>query len=316
MSVSKVTFSDQQWGELLQQIEQGECTPFIGPEAFASYIPPTVRAEEWAAANNYPLQDLEDSHVLAKVAQYLAINNPDKDYLYPKRVLSQALKKVPIPNFASKDNQNTPYAVLADLPFSIYITTNYDYFMEEALKSKNRKYVSDFCRWNGKLADYAERILGLESKLKRSEYVPTKDNALVYHLHGNIDIPISMVLTEKDYIAFAIQLNKEETITLPPLIRKALATTKLLFIGYSLEDLTFRVIFHGISMLLDVDRPVSFAVQLPPTFSTEEKQKLAQEYLNSYTNDMFKVVVYWKDTQQFIEELRIRWDNYQANKGQ
>ena len=115
MTVSEVSFSDQQWRDLLQQIDQGQCTPFIGPEAFAPYIPPLVRAKEWAAANKYPL---EDSHVLAKVAQYLAITNPNKDPLYPKRVLSQELKKVSTPNFNSKENENTPYAVLAGLPFS------------------------------------------------------------------------------------------------------------------------------------------------------------------------------------------------------
>jgi hypothetical protein len=187
--------------------------------------------------------------------------------------------------------------------------------MEEALKSKNREPISDFCRWNNELAKYAER-LGLESKLKRTQYKATTAKPLVYHLHGVIDIEPSIVLTEKDYIDFVIHLNKEdEKVMLPPVIRIALARTHLLFIGYSLEDLTFRVIFQGISMLLDEMRPVSFAVQLPPTFDTPEKQKMAQEYLSSYTSNIFKMDIYWGKTQQFIEELRAKWDSFQANPG-
>jgi hypothetical protein len=312
MSLSVATFSDEQWEGLLREIDQGECIPFIGPEAYDPWIPPSVeRARKWAEANNYPL---EDSHVLAKVAQYLAINNPNKD-LYPKTVLSQELRKVRTPNFASKEYENTPYAVLADLPFSIYITTNYDYFMEEALKSKNRKPVSEFCRWNSDLVKYTEDI-GLESKLKRSEYEATRDNPLVYHLHGVIDHEQSMVLTERDYIAFVIELNKQdEKLMLPALLRTALARTKILFIGYSLEDITFRVIFQGINMLLKSYRPVSFAVQLPPTFKTSpDRQELALKYLSSYTSNMFNMVVCWSDTKKFIEELRIRWNRYQVNK--
>jgi SIR2-like domain len=45
---------------------------------------------------------------------------------------------------------------------------------------------------------------------ENSEYKPKPNEPLVYHLYGDIDIPGSMVLTEKDYIDFVIFLNKEE----------------------------------------------------------------------------------------------------------
>ena len=62
-----------------------------------------------------------------------------------------------------------------------------------------------------------------------------------------------MVLTERNYIDFVINLNKnDEKLTLPSTIRTALAAaSSLLFIGYSFEDLTFRVIFQGVISLLD-----------------------------------------------------------------
>ena len=46
-----------------------------------------------------------------------------------------------------------------------------------------------------------------------------------------------MVLTEKNYIDFVINLNKnDEKLTLLSTIGTALAASSLLFIGYSFED--------------------------------------------------------------------------------
>ena len=73
-----------------------------------------------------------------------------------------------------------------------------------ALKSKGKEPVSEFCRWN----NYAEAA-GIESKLlKKSKYQPTVSQPLVYHLHGDIDVPQSMVLTENDYIDFIVTLSR------------------------------------------------------------------------------------------------------------
>src|SRR5918995_270341 len=121
-----MSLNDQQWDDLLNAIKERKCTPFIGAGASSSWLPLGAEvAQKWAMQNNYPL---EDSNDLTKVAQFLAMQNSNKD-LYPKTKLSKEIKKVSIPNFASKEYENTAYAVLADLPFPIYITTNYDYFM-------------------------------------------------------------------------------------------------------------------------------------------------------------------------------------------
>ena len=41
------------------------------------------------------------------------------------------------------------------------------------------------------------------------EYKPDKDNPLVYHLFGRLDIPESLVLTEDDYFDFLVGVTKE-----------------------------------------------------------------------------------------------------------
>jgi hypothetical protein len=71
--------------------------------------------------------------------------------------------------------------------------------MEAALRSKGKDPVSEFCRWNDHIKEYA-RQAGIHSIFdKGTKYVLTEVSPLVYHLYGDIDTPRSMVLTDKDY---------------------------------------------------------------------------------------------------------------------
>ena len=297
---------ESQWSLLVRMIQTGKCTPFIGPQVYERWLPAPVKmAKEWADKYGYPL---EDSHVLAKVAQFLELNRE-----IPKLILSEELSKIRPPDFGLDQFKDTPYRILAEFPFPIYITTNYDYFMEKALKDKFRTPVSETCRWNPK-PDEEEFELGT----KKSKHVPTIEHPLVYHLHGVLDKPESMVLTEKDHINFIINLNKiEEKELLPPAVRTALAKSSLLFIGYGLEDITFRVLFQGISVLSNERQAINVAVQLEPSFAenqvhAENKAKLAQKYLDTYTTEMFQVQAYWGTADQFLLELREKWNKFRV----
>jgi hypothetical protein len=296
--------SDEDWEELLYAIKDKKCTPFIGAGACAPWLPLGKDvARDWASKHNYPL---EDSYQLSRVAQFLAIENGND--LYPKNVLSRELKQKKSPEFSLEEHRNTPYAVLADLNLPIYITTNYDHFMEAALKSKGKEPVSEFCRWN----NYAEAA-GIESKLlKKSKYQPTVSQPLVYHLHGDIDVPQSMVLTENDYIDFIVTLSRgDDNSLVPPIIRRTFADTILLFIGYSLEDINFRIIFRNIVDFLGVRFQLqSIAVLLPPKYLSGDKVDQAQKYLDQYTKNIFKIHVYWGDASEFSAELRNHWDRF------
>lgn len=156
---------------------------------------------------------------------------------------------------------STLYAVLADLDLPIYVTTNYDFLMEEALRGRSRgrkEPVSGFCRWNDKLA---ETPLEYDRK-----YKPTESRPFVYDLHGYIDKPESMILTERDYFDFVIYLNKEkETDIHPSFIITELPRSSLLFIGYNIQDINFRSIFQGaLSFIGGKSQTISVAVQIPP----------------------------------------------------
>ena len=154
-----------------------------------------------------------------------------------------------------------------------------------------------------------EPTVGIDLKYRPTTipYKPTPSEPLVYHLHGISDIPQSMVLTEKDYFDFAISLAKmKPTEALPSWVNKALAGS-LLFMGYRLEDITFRVIFQALTAIIDEGllRPVSVAVQLPP-----KSLGAAQNYLKLYTKKMFEVDVCWGNLKDFCTALRQQWNNH------
>jgi hypothetical protein len=304
------------WNDLLKLIDQQKCVPFIGPNAYCfpgSEVLPLIRsnmeiAEEWIKEYVYPFggsdlfeECIEDgSYKLARVAQYLAI---EKGEMFPKLLLGEYLGRTEPPDFSDPKYKNTPYALLADLDLKIYVTTNYDRLMEMALESKGKHPVTESCRWNDKLSDPFTR---------NAKYKPDKDKPLVFHLQGDINLPKSMVLTEKDYFDFIINLDEK---MLPSIIRQELPWSSLLFIGYTLQDINFRTIFQGVLSLLErKPSATSVAVQIPPIADNDRKTKFILKYLNQYTEKIFEVYAYWGNVTRFVTEFRERWEKFQRDK--
>jgi hypothetical protein len=292
-----LNISQSDWTSLIQQIRNNRCIPFIGAGACQPWLPLGSKiAYDWSEEYGYPL---DDKWQLDKVAQFVGIVN-DEDEMFPKVKICDSFANVKSPDFAKY--KDALHAVLARMKFPLYITTNYDKFMEEALMSSGRVPDSEYCRWNEAL-----ELSAGTSLFSNPEYTPTLSRPLVYHLHGTFDDPQSIVLTEKDYIYFLINLSKDEKL-LPTYIRKALVTKSLLFIGYSLVDINFRVIFQGIMSVLGRNFQLpSISVQLPPDCDEDKKEKVIS-YLRQYSKNMFKVRIHWIEAQGFVNELYDRLD--------
>jgi hypothetical protein len=294
-----MSLTDREWKDLLSFIAKGGCTPFIGAGASASTLPLGAQlAQSWAERNGYPLKD---SYDLARVAQFLSI---DRYPMFPKDQVQEIVRGAERPNFSDAKD---PHGALADLPLPVYVTTNYDDNMFQALEERNRQPKREFCRWN----KYAE-VVGKPSVLKQG-FKPTVANPLVFHLHGHHQTPQSMVLTEDDYLNFLIRVTESPKL-LPPVINTAL-TKSLLFVGYSLSDWTFRVLFRGLINSIGASLGyLSVAIQLPPmdVKDGDDAMQRAQDYLGKYFSEIqqLKLVVYWGDARQFAEELRQRWGDY------
>jgi SIR2-like domain len=293
--------TEADWDTLLRRIRDGECTPFVGAGACAGTIPVgSALADDWAKEFGYPLRDGRD---LARVAQFLGV---DRDALFPKALLRDQIRRLSPPDF---DEPGEPHGVLADLKLPIYITTNYDGFMSEALRSRQANPELELCAWNEPVTE--QRPSALDNGFKPSPATP-----VVYHLHGYYEVPQSMVLTEDDYLTFLVRLSKDNVERLlPSAIRMAFASTSLLFVGYSLADWDFRVLFRGlIGSLGRTVGAMSIAVQLEPETldASPEGRERALKYLNAYFEAIqtIKVRVYWGDARNFGRELSQRWQDF------
>jgi len=289
---------EKDWDTLLKRIYIGKCTPFLGAGACKGTIPlGSEIAKEWAKENNYPLDDCSD---LARVAQFLAVDR--KTPMFPKEEIAAQFKKIGPPDFNEPDE---PHGILAELPLPVYMTTNYDDFMVQALKglkSQKKEPKLELCRWNKYIQDQPS-IFESEPGFK-----PTSEKPLVFHLHGHIGVPESLVIAEDDYLDFLVNISRNQVL-LPPLIQKALTYTSLLFIGYRLADWNFRVIFRGLVDSMDSSlRSLSVSIQLLPEAS-ELARKKAQEYLTEYFKNS-RVLVYWGTAREFTAELREHWKKF------
>jgi hypothetical protein len=269
----------------VSRIASGNCTPFLGAGAAAGTLPlGSDIAARWAEEYRYPLSDSWD---LARVAQFIAVHD---DPMAPKELVCAELKKYPLPDFGRADE---PHAALAELPLPVFITTNYDDLMFEALRANGKDPRREICRWNSSPA------LAEIPRVLDPGFVPTQANPVVFHLHGHYDVPDSLVLTEDDYLDFLVAVSRDDAL-LPHQIQKALAGASLLFVGYRLADWDFRVLHRGLVMAGEQSlRRLSINVQLPPNDDP------SREYLEKYFGAM-KVHVYWGTASEFAADLRER----------
>jgi SIR2-like protein len=123
------------------------------------------------------------------------------------------------------------------------------------------------------------------------------------------DLPQSLVLTEDDYLDFLVEASKQPKM-LPPRIQEAVTNSSLLFIGYRLADVNFRVLFRGLlNSLTKGLRSISLAVQLPPEEVSENERANMQAYLDKYFRNV-EVKVYWGKADKFLVELHERWERF------
>jgi hypothetical protein len=301
MHVDEGTLEKKDWLDLLRFIKRGKCIPIIGAGACYPYLPLGGEiAYRWSSTHGYPLKDSND---LPKVAQFMAIDHFD---MFPKHVIAEEFQDKDQPDFFKEDE---PHGILADLNLPIYITTNYDNFMFNALKSRKKSPERELCRWSSSL-DTMLRIRQIKQVLG-SSYIPSVDRPLVYHLHGYLDIPESLVLTENDYLDFMVRLYEIDNPVLPPEIVIALTTNALLFVGYSLADWNFRVLFRSIFSSLSSMTNLIIAVQLRPKDVKSEKDAI--RYLGKYFGSVLakssnlNIRVYWGEATEFARELRKYW---------
>jgi SIR2-like domain len=285
------------WDQLIRNLESGECVPFLGAGACDGHIPlAATMARTWGDAASYPLYDKAN---LPRVMQYIATTEYDGDATSLKRdFIAREFAAAPPPDFGGTGQV---HGLLARFDLPLYATTNYDDFMYLALQQSRRRPRRDHSLW------YAESADGSDSPLSDLSYEPSPAEPLVFHLHGRYQVPESIVLTEDDYIEYLVQLARDThrqaglvSGLLPAYVHGQLRSKPLLFIGYSLRDWTFLVLFrtllHGIP---DTHRRNHVSVQIDPN---ERSARRAREYLERYLHAQ-RIQVFWNSASEFATEL-------------
>jgi hypothetical protein len=308
----------RRWPALLNSITQGRCTAILGAGLLEPLLGPMNElAKRWADAYEFPLEPHERED-LPQVTQYLAVN---QDPRFPRDKLAEYLRNEVVRNFGSRlpealrDPQSAqldelleaagkvsreanlaePHRVLAELPFSIYLTTNPDNLLESALSAAGRAPQVVICPWN----DYVERTL------ETYDDEPNAQHPLVYHLFGRLREPDSLVLTEDDYFDFLIGVTRNNKL-IPDVVRGALADTALLFLGFQMDDWSFRVLFRTLMSQQGRTRRSHYAhvaVQINPQEGHILVPERARQYLETYFQGA-KISIYWGSVEDFIQELR------------
>jgi hypothetical protein len=126
----------------------------------------------------YPLDDTSN---LVAVAQYLALKN---DRMFPKEELVQdVLRSLLLRIYASPSE---PHSILAEFVApQCSVTTNYDNFMTQALKKKEKDPRQELCRWNKYIKD--------TPSIFDTDFSPTPAQPVVFHLHGYNPLAESLV---------------------------------------------------------------------------------------------------------------------------
>jgi hypothetical protein len=237
-----MSISDDEWDLIVDRIAKGECTPFLGAGASVASGIPTAEAmaTELAREYRYPLADKRD---FLRVCQYLSMV---RDRRFIASEVALRVRSFIAPGLV--------HNVLAALPLSTILTTNFDHLMELAFRQARKDPQTIVYRSS---ADTIRRV-------GRA----TVPRPLVYKLHGDVSDPSSMIVTEDDVIEFLSCVIRRDP-QLPDDITARFVDDSVLFIGYGLKDWNIRVLMKTLRANSQMK---SFAIQKRPNRAAVAKE--------------------------------------------
>lgn len=218
--------------ELIEQLDRGNCVLFagagisVGTHGQRGLPSCGDLALALARRCGYTGSDLS----LPRVAQYYELEKgrPALVEFITDRIIDPQIA----PLFAHK--------LITQLPFRVVITTNWDRLLERAYEGASKPY---------RLVVRNEEISYL-----------APDKITLIKIHGSIEQPDTLVITEDDYFDFFSELPTVATV-----LKAEFATKPLLFLGYSLEDFNFKRLYTEVTREVDRHKRRAYAVQRAPS---------------------------------------------------
>jgi hypothetical protein len=142
---------------------------------------------------------------------------------------------------------------LAKLDFPLVITTNYDRLFERALWGHGK---------DPEVASYSAGPAVLKEAMQLDSNRP-----FVFKMHGDVDHPDSIVITDEDYIQFVLRMSDRDPTmgAIPTTLAYYFKVWPTLFVGYSLMDYNLRLLFKTLRWRIDEARtPDTYSVDVDP----------------------------------------------------
>lgn len=256
----QAAYNEAVLGDLTELIRSGEAIVLIGAGSSIS-----AGYDSW----NGLLSKLADE-ALRCDSSFAFDPNPASPLVYAQRIrdiITHHRGMEHFENYLARQFSRLPvitrfHEQLACLPFRAYLTTNYEFTIEEALVRSGRvpERPAGVAAWKGKvpLLRQAVRAMALGGPIQ-----------FVIHLHGLYDEPASVILCADDYeAAYGFRDGSEATPVGPTgptrlwvLLASLLTTRRLVFIGFSLTDPYFLEMLNRISgMMWEWGEAIHYAI--------------------------------------------------------
>ena len=210
------------------------------------------------------------------------------------------------------------HRLLVDLPFRGILTTNYDIVLEAALIGKKDEAVRE-----GKeipLIDEVPLVIGPDAPRLIHEFLLARTNdphipQRIAHLHGIYRYRESIILSSDDYIrnyglrveqTSEDQRNEDRWTFHRKLLWAVLATRRVVFVGFSMEDPYLKKMLEIVSAdLWGWDKSIHFAVMGISTEDAEDAKDSKDKAERLKNNYGIETVFYevFKDSHQRLEDI-------------
>ncbi|HEU0012636.1 MAG TPA: SIR2 family protein [Longimicrobium sp.] len=283
---------------IAEHVKKERCILFLGagahygPPPDSLYVYPEKRrpptgtglslqlARECGFAERFPNESPND---LQRVSAYYELGRNRKT-LVNTVVDAVQLGKTPSPVLRA----------LAHLPFPLVVTTNYDQLFETALREVPKKpFVSVYNPNQDAVTEEPEE--------------PSARCPFVIKLHGDVQVPSSMVITDEDYIRFVMRMgDKDPHNPVPETFRYFFKRWPTLFVGYSLRDYNLRLLFQTLRWKMDkADIPLTYSVDPYPDPLLLAVMQDQRRYVSFVAEDAWEFVprLYEQVTGNTLQEL-------------
>lgn len=277
---------------IADKVSKGECILFLG--AGVHYPPPEGSPYQYPEAQRPPLgRSLSES--LAGKCGFAgrfpreSTGNLQRVSLYYESQLNRNALVNEVRGAVMGGRRPSPVLrALARLPFKLVITTNYDQLFEDALRDAGKRpFVSVY----NKAGDEPTR-----------DYPgnPDSQEPFVVKVHGDVQSPESIVITDEDYIQFVLRMSDKESYNPVPLTFRYLFTKwPTLFVGYSLLDYNLRLLFKTLRWKIDpANFPDTYSVDLYPDplildvwFNRQRYVKFIAKDVWTFVPDLYRAVM-------------------------